>query len=138
MKAYGTKRVETPGRKLRGTSRGCPCCTYQRFHSKHLKHRARQDGKAIVLAAMVLMAACTVGHEQTEQDKLATQCVGAEYVSCQTEDGLAGYCSTKEQGERCYPQCDLVSCTNFQFVWPDGLEQPGICYCMREGMVVEQ
>ena len=91
--------------------------------------------KNLILALFI--GGCTVGDTETYEQQEARTC-SVEYTACETSDGLAGYCSTEEQGQHCYPQCDLVSCTNFQFVWPNGLDNPGICYCMHEGTVVEQ
>jgi hypothetical protein len=47
MKAYGTKKRDTPGRNKRGTSSPCSCCTPNKFHwkIKAFKKNARRNNK---------------------------------------------------------------------------------------------
>lgn len=47
MKAYGSKPRDMANRKIRGTSRDCPCCTPWKSHAKvdAFKRRARRLGK---------------------------------------------------------------------------------------------
>jgi hypothetical protein len=46
MKAYGVPRKHAPGRKIRGTSRDCPCCGSIKGHKcnrKSQRKRARSQ-----------------------------------------------------------------------------------------------
>lgn len=47
MKAYGKKKRDSAGRKIRGTSRECPCCIPIRgwCATADMKKAARREGK---------------------------------------------------------------------------------------------
>lgn len=45
MKAYGKYRDDSANRKIRGTSRDCPCCIPGMRRYTGWKKRARREGK---------------------------------------------------------------------------------------------
>lgn len=49
MKPYGLNRRDTCARKMRGTSRHCPCCIPKKQHlkGKSTKVAARREGKRL-------------------------------------------------------------------------------------------
>lgn len=54
MKPYGLKRSDTPGRKISGTQRPCPCCIPTgSHHDQDRQKHARQEGEAETQKAVV-------------------------------------------------------------------------------------